>query len=420
MAATDPVRSVRSEEFDHPAQTDLTQTMHRLAALEPSTGTPYLTGALDWRPEGSDPNVRQAVTEARRVVEQAIGEQEKRSAALESLSTDLEAITEKVQKTLDPAAQGVYIVANSGLGVLEVEPLGLPVETSVYLGPIPALKALAQMVEDFPLHAILQVDQEQSLMSFVSEDLVSGSVAVQSSTWPRKQASGGWSQRRYQARADERVQAVAKVIADETRKALEETGARRLIISASDVMRPALMTEFHESVKEKIIGDIRIDIDAPFPEVLDLARPVKNAFERQREAEQVAELENALPSGRAVAGTIDVLKALRNGQVHRVLMTRRYQDEGWMDYSMQVFGLGTPPKEHPAGGDMANIVEVAMEEEIIRQAIVSGAQIEIIKGALPVDPDSPIPAAGSDAPRAEAAQKMDTLGGVAAMLRFTV
>jgi hypothetical protein len=420
MSATDPVRQIRTESFDHPVLTDLDHTLRRLAALQPSTGTPYLTGALDWRPDGDNPSVRQAVTEARRIVEQAIAEQDKRSAALESLSTDLEDITAKVQETLDPAAQGVFIVANSGLGVLEVEPLGLPVETSVQLGPIPALKTLAQLVEDFPLHAILQADQHLAVLSFVTEDLVSEEVSVRSSDWPRRQSTGGWSQRRLQTRADERVQASAKTIADETRRALEETGARRLILSASEVMRPALMDAFHDTVKEKIIGDIRVDIDAPFSDVLDLARPVKKAFERQREAEQVAELEDALPNGRAVAGTIDVLTALRNGQVSRVLMTRRFHEDGWIDFGMQVFGIGEPPAEHPAGGNLSDIVDVALEEEIIRQVITTGAQIEIVKGALPVDKDAPIPDPGSDAPRAKAAQALDALGGVAAMLRFAI
>jgi hypothetical protein len=421
MAATDPVRQIRSEQFDHPVLTDLNGTMQRLAALEPSTGTPYLTAALDWRPEGSSPSVRGAVIEARQAVEQAIAEQEKRSAALESLNTDLEAATARIQETLDPSAQGVFIVANSGLGVLEVEPLGVPVTTSVQLGPIPALKMLAQLVEDYPLHAILQADQELALLTFVSEDLVPASLTITSSLYPRKQASGGWNQRRYQARADERVQAFAKTIAGEVQLALEEAGARRLILSASEVMHPALMDAFHPTVKEKIIGEIRIDIDLPFAGVLEKARPVGYAFERQREAEQVQELLDALHgSNLGVAGTIDVLNALRNGQVSRVLMNRDYHDDGWMDYTMQVFGLGAPPSAHPAGGDTANIVEVSMEEEIIRQAAFGGAEIEIIKGALPVDPDAPVPAAGSDVPRAESALKMDELGGVAAMLRFAL
>ena len=420
MAATDPVRNVQRERQDHEVLTDIAESLKRHAAYPPSTEVPYVTASLDWMPEGNAPAVRQATIKARDLVEAAIAEYEKRSPQRASLREDVEAVTEQLG-SLDSAAKGVYVVANSSIDILDVEPLGLPIETKVTVAPIPALKRLAQMVEDYPVYAILQVDQQLALMSFVSEELVAGTVSVQSSDYPRKQASGGWSQRRYQARADERVQASAKRIAEEVRKALDETGVRRMILSASDVMRPALMDEFHQTVTDKIIGDIRIDIDAPFEEVLELSVPVKKEFERKRELEQVEEFQNALHSaGLGAAGSTDVLNALRNGQVRRLLMTRQYEQMGWMDYTMNIGGVGDPPSSHPAGGNVDDIVAVPLEEEMIRQAILQDAEIEIVKGSVGVDPDADVPEAGQAVPRNEAGSVLDEFGGVVALLRFAL
>ncbi len=420
MSATDPVRTIQEQTHDHPIISDLDDTLRRLAALPPSNTTPYLTGVLDWTPQGESPGLRAAAVEASNAAAEIIAKQEKRSAALESLTADVEAISEALRTDLDSAARGVYVVANSGRKVFELEPLGVPVETSVHAGPIPMLKRLAQLVEDYPLHALLQSDQDTAVLSFITEDLVSGEIHLRSSLYPRKQSAGGWSQRRFQARADERVQAFAKVIAEETRKALEETGARRLILATSAVMEPEILSAFHTTVSEKIIGSFHMGVDAPFDEVLDRARPIGIEVERKREAEQIAQLQDALPNGNAVAGTVDVLNALRNGQVHRLLMTRGFAEKGWIDPEMQLFGIGDPPAEHPAGGDMSNILVVPLEEEMIRQAVQGGSQIEIVKGTPPLDPDADIPEAGQGPPRKEAVQPLDELGGVAAMLRFAI
>ncbi|MCC6943836.1 MAG: host attachment protein [Thermomicrobiales bacterium] len=420
MAATDPVQSIVEATHEHAVLSDLDMTLRRLAALPPSNGTPYLTALLDWQPDGSAPFQRQAQVLARDAANAIIADQEKRSAALESLTADVEGITKAIQEDIDPATRGIFAVGNGGQGVLHVEPLGVPVETSVTAGPIPMLKRLAQMVEDYPLHALLQSDQDTAILSFVTEDVVSETVTVRGSLYPRRQKSGGLSQRRYKARADERVQAFAKAVAAETQKALEETGCRRLVLAASEVMEPALLNAFHQSVTDKVIGSIRIDIDAPFDEVLAKARPLAVDFERRREAAQVEEVLNALSTGNAVAGTVDVLNALRNGQVHRLIMTRVYSQPGWIDPEMQLFGIGDPPAEHPAGGDITNLLSVPLEEEMIRQAVQSGSQIEIVKGTLGVDANADIPAAGQSAPRKETVQPLDDLGGVAAMLRFAI
>ena len=105
-----------------------------------------------------------------------------------------------------------------------------------------------------------------------------------------------------------------------------------------------------------------------------------------------------------------------------LVMNDDFHGTGWADYSLPVYGVGSPPKKHPAGGEVDQIVEVALEDEIVRLAVQTGADIEIVQSSVPVDTngDAPIRKAGDDFPRSEAAQALDQFGGVAAILRYTL
>lgn len=419
MAATDPVKSIRTEEHDSPIAVDLPLALKRLGALPPNPASHYLTVTLDWRPQGDEPQLRPAQIEAETLIKEIIDPLPFRSEAARGLNADLERISAYLSNELDPAAQGVVIVANAAADVFETVPLGLPIPTSVTYAPIPALNRLARVIEDNPLYAILVLDQQQAVLSFVMADVLTETVTVKGSDWPRHQQTGGWSQRRLQARANERVEAFARTVAEETKRALDETGVRRLILSADEVSGPPLMDAFHETVKEKIIGEFRTDLDLPFHEHLTAAQPIADAYERKREAEAVEAVRDAVGSGnRGAAGAEAVLEALQNGQVYRLVMVGRYQQPGWADYAMPAYGVGDPPSTHPAGGDVANIVPVALEEEMIRQAIVTDAQIEIVAGRLPVGDGEPVPEGGTPPPRSEASDQLEELGGVAALLRW--
>jgi hypothetical protein len=419
MSATDPVRSIRVQEHESPIAVNLPETLKRLAALPPQPETPYLTVTLDWRPLGDEPGRRPSKIEAWNDIKPEIDQLPWRSEAAQSLNADVERIAAYLNSELDPAAQGVVVISNAANEVFEAVPLGITIPTSATIAPIPALNRLTRVIEDNPLYAILVLDQQQAILSFVMADVLTGSVSVKANDYPRNQKQGGWSQQRFQARAGERIDAFTRTVAEQTQRALDATGVRRLIVSSDEVSGPPLMDAFHDTVKEKIIGTFRTDIDLPFHEHFQHAQPIAEEYERKREAEAVEAVSDAVGSGnRGAAGPEAVLQALQNGQVFRLVMVGRYEQPGWADYSMPVYGVGHPPKTHPAGGDVEQIVPVALEEEMIRQAILTDAQIELVWGYLPVGEDQPIPDAGESAPRREASDQLEEMGGVAALLRW--
>lgn len=234
--ATDPVQSVQTHESDIRLELDLGTVIQRLAALPPSPTTPYLTVSLDWRPDGSAPgrapreeplrsqrNVsvedsaparRPSRQQFDRDIADVLTRYGPHGEAFDSLSADLERTRNYLDNELDPAAHGVVIVACQAQGVFEPVALSMAVPDRIEVGPIPALSVLVQVHDDHPTYAILLADQKNATLSVVSVGVVDRTVSIAGTDFPRKQQQGGWSQQRYQMRADERASAFFRTVAD--------------------------------------------------------------------------------------------------------------------------------------------------------------------------------------------------------------
>jgi peptide subunit release factor 1 (eRF1) len=191
----------------------------------------------------------------------------------------------------------------------------------------------------------------------------------------------------------------ARFVAEETRRAMDEFNVDMLVVAGGEVIGSALMPEFHQTVKKRIIATIPMDIRASEQDILTATRPLVEEVEHAREQQSIQQLLDAVgQGGLGVTGAEDVLVALQEGRVAQFLMTREFDAAGWADYRMSVFGVGPVPKAHPAGGDIYNIVPVNLPEEMVRLTIVTGAEGEIIAR--------------------ERAGALVELGGVGAVLRF--
>jgi peptide subunit release factor 1 (eRF1) len=196
-----------------------------------------------------------------------------------------------------------------------------------------------------------------------------------------------------------------------------------LIVAGNEVMTSALDDAFHESVKERIIDRIKLDIGAGEQEIIDATLPIVERAERDRETATYTQLRDGVGAGgKGAAGAVETLDALQAGQVQILVMADTFSETGWADYSMPVFGVGHIPDEHPAGGDTSAMVPIALEEEFIRLALQTDADIEIIHSDVPVsaDEETNIPDANQPLPISEAAEGIAQFGGVGAILRFTL
>ncbi|CAN5865016.1 hypothetical protein BH20CHL4_BH20CHL4_14870 [soil metagenome] len=250
---TEPIQGVQEHDENSPLDLDVRRILQKLGELPPSREVPYLTVSLDWRSEGTSPG-REPAPEvrpserrsthpeagpSRRPAKQQIEDEfdalleahGPRGDAFDSLKADVERIDTYLNDELDPAAQGVFIVACQAKGLFVPLALALPMETRLATGSIPSLSQLALLQDDHPTYALLNADQKDAVLGFYSQTNLDQSISIDATGFPRKQQTGGISQRRLQARADERVAAFARSVAEETRNALDEEDGSMLIIA---------------------------------------------------------------------------------------------------------------------------------------------------------------------------------------------
>ena len=340
--ATDPVRGIRRRHIGHAFKLGLDGAIARLADLPPEKETPYLTAKVNWEPEGTQPGrqpgeepikasqrrqrapgdnsepFRPARIELESAGDEILAGFEERTPARDSVEADLKRIQEYLGSELDMAASGAIIVANHGAGVFQTVTLALPVETTLNIGPMPSLRALVRVAEDNEPYAVLRADQHESTLTFFVQNRPIDELVVRATDYPRRQATGGWSQRRLQQRADERIEAVAREVAEQTRSALKETGVDRLIVAGSEVMTSALDAVWHDEVREVILDTIRVAPDASLHDIAEQVQPILKADERGRELDAVEQAEAAIGMqelGRS--GAQAVAAALALGQVEK-------------------------------------------------------------------------------------------------------
>ena len=423
--SVNPVDQIKDEQIESPLNLELQEAIKRLAVLEPSPEAPYLTVILDWVPQGDQPNLRVGRRVFTDQTKAMLDPLQAHTPEHDSLSADVQRISEWLDNEVDPSAQSVCVVACNAKGVFEAFALGVPVPENVILtGVVPHLSSLVRVAEDYEPYVVLLADQKEAVMAIISQRHAQATMTAKGDDWPRHQMNGGWSQRRFQNGAQERIDNFAKEVSEELRSRMDDAGVRRLILAMDEVAGSAYNGALHQSVQDRVVGTTQLDIRASMADIITATSPIIDQAERDRERETVQTVEDSRGEGNlAVVGADDVIVALQTGQVMTLVMNDDFRGEGWGDFTLPVYGVGAPPNEHPVGGDMSDIVPLALEEEMIRLAIQIGAEIEIVDTNVPVtegEEGAPIRDTSDPMPRSEAATILDAAGGVAALLRYAL
>ncbi len=346
-----------------------------------------------------------------------------RGETYDALAADLARITEFVDNELDVTVNGVFIVADGQQGVFEAIPLDVAPTPSLVLESVPALRPLVHASEDYPTFTVVNANQQEANVWVIERLGWSENIQVVSDGYPRHQSTGGLNAQRYQNRADERVEAFARVVAEQVNRLFMESSAPPdyLILSDDEPMSTAIAEHLHKEVAPKVLGKVVLGKDPLPAEIAAIVAPMTEAAERQEETDAVQKVaDNVGAQTLGIAGAVDTLRALANGQVQLLVMNDDFTATGWADYTLPLFGLGEIPAEHPAGGDVANLRVTKLEDEAVRLALLNGGAVELIQTTEPLSAYSDVPRAGGDIPRSGAATALDGLGGIGAVLRYDI
>ena len=367
--------------------------MEHLAALEPS---PYPVISLYLNLAANQVGREEHEGFVRKVFAERAKCMRQGSPERDSFEKDAKRIREYLAGKRDPASQGLAIFACSGSELFETIPVEAPIgEHWLFVGSVPHLYPLARLIDTFPRYAAVLLDTNKARILVFSLAAVERDEKVVNDK-TRRSSQGGWSQSRYQRRADNIHLHHMKEVADTLERIVHEDGITEIVIAGDEVAIPKLREVLSAPLAEKVVDAIKLQRNAA--DILDRSLAAIREKDAETDAEKVAQLVDAWQSGGlGVAGPEATLSAFQLGQVDELVIT------GSPESLKTVQKL---PDDSPAGDlQVVTTAQGAADEErlklageLVRRAQQTSARIRFIE-----DP-----------------QLLEEFGGVGALLRFRI
>jgi peptide chain release factor subunit 1 len=241
----------------------------------------------------------------------------------ESFDADVEKITRYLSE-VRPSANGIAIFACSGAGgFFEAAQLDAPIEKNqLFVYNQPHLYPLARLMDQYPRYAVLLADTNFARIFVFSRNRTLEAKEIQGVKTNRTDI-GGWSQNRYQRHIEEYHQQHAKEVVEALGRIVEKDKAEYVILAGDETtIIPLLRAEMPKALSDKVIDVVRLDINAPEHEILQVTMERLRAHDAETDAEKAGRLlDEYRADGLAVVGVADTLAALSNGQVEELLIS---------------------------------------------------------------------------------------------------
>src|SRR5262245_52194160 len=273
------------------------------------------------------------------------------------------------------------------LPLTEVVPDGITVGRLLHLAPLVPLVGRGEGA------LVLVVSREQGrfyrLRAGRLEDL-----ADYFDEQPRRHDQGGWAQARLQRHADELVHDHLKRVATELARFARLLQKPQVVVVASEETRGEFEELLSQELRSLVAGVAHADAHAQPPELLDVATPVLERWQTEKEAEIVERWSDELGrNGRATAGWHATLEAASDARVELLL----FRD-----------GANHPARRCPACGRLS--VDGS-------KCPLDGTQLEESRDGLDLAVHQTL-AHGGRVWAVRHRDELDASGGVGALLRF--
>lgn len=315
-----------------------------------------------------------------------------------SFEKDAERIRQYLDQPRDPACHGLAIFACSGTELFEAITLETPFDDHwMFVGSLPHLYPLAKLVDTYTRYAAVLLDTNKArIMVFGMAATERDERIVNDKT--RRSSKGGWSQARYQRRADNVHMHHMKEVVDALDKIVREEGINQIVISADDNVLPKLREQMPAHLIEKIVDTVPLQRHDGGETALEASFEAIRMRDAETDAEKVQELLDEWNSGGlGVVGPEATLSAFQLGQVDELIIT------GSVDTLKPVQKLpddaATEMKaDTSAPQGPVDDARLKLSAELIKRAQQTAARIRFIEDAA----------------------LLEEVGGVGALLRFRI
>ena len=358
---------------------DLKAALAELSEVR-SDAEPIVTLYLDtaWTDEKQRERARLSVQEAvRRTLDHHSAHPQ-----LEALRRTLGRVTAETAQRIDQAGEG----AQRGLAVFACESLRLwrvltaprPFQTALCVDARPHLLQLARLADDVE-PAIIVVVQDQGAQLY---EVALGAI-VNEATIERPVYSRAERERKSQRQLEEGVGRMRREAVELLRQAWERDPRANLVLVGTSEKVAAFERELPQRMREKVMARL------PRPpgtasrkgngkaELLGQVVEKVIAHERAAEAAQVEHaIGEAMRGGLAVLGAEDVVLAVNERRVHRLILEEDFQRAGWRCRNCEALGTNHDEVCSFCQGPLARVDSLG--EELVVRILAEDGEIEVV------------------------------------------
>lgn len=241
-----------------------------------------------------------------------------RKTALKAVSDewpadDLRALDAELAALPHDAGAGLIVVRSSH-GDSLVEFIDDPVEAAVFEGDLPRLAPLIESRQRTIAHVVVEADLAGAdLTAFDGGDVLATGVVEGETEYIHRGHAGGWSQRRFQQRAENTWEVNADDVADSARRLADRVGARLIAVAGPDRARTMVVKSLADAPMSVVSLDAG-DADG-------IAEEVTRHTADIAASDTVAVIRRARESMATTDGFVgDVLDAVTAGRVETLIV----------------------------------------------------------------------------------------------------
>jgi peptide subunit release factor 1 (eRF1) len=321
------------------------------------------------------------------------------SAEHASLERDFDRIAQYLAADVNRSANGLALFSSSGAGeFFEAIQLDAPIDDHwLFIGAVPHIYPLVRLVDQYPRYASVLVDTNRARI------LVFGLGTVQTreevtGVKTRRSSMGGWSQARYQRRAENFHQRHIKEVVDTLDAIVRRDNIQHVIVAGDDSVVSLLREAMPKDLAERLVDVLKLDRHAGEDAIVEATLEALRQKDAETDAERVREVVDAWQSGGlGVVGPEGTLRALALGQVDELLIAAAPQDLKTVQKLPDDAAPEPVVVRTTSPGDSAD-QRIHLSDELVTRAQQTGARVRMI----------------------EDGELLKPYGGVAALLRFRV
>jgi peptide subunit release factor 1 (eRF1) len=239
----------------------------------------------------------------------------------QSFDKDAGRIRQYLESEIEPSCQGVAIFASSGAEFFEAIPLEAPFENhELFIGSVPHLYPLAKLIDTYPRYAAVMLDTNKARILVFGLAATEREEKIQNEKTRRSQ-KGGWSQARYQRRAENFHLHHIKEVVETLDKIVRDENINHIVVAVEEVALPIFNEQLPKHLAEKVVDTLPLQRNADGGSILETTMAALRENDAETDAEKVEQLMDAWQSGGlGVAGPEATLSAFQLGQVEELII----------------------------------------------------------------------------------------------------